>query len=148
MERETVLSSYSVKSIPGNRPEDFVTKFSKPITLDSNYEHILGLNRIINMSFSWFNVNASYNNQTIAYNSIDNGSSFRNLVFSPGVWNYRDFDAYIKQITEKDDISLTFDSTTFRVTIKLPNQVQLQGCCLTIAWSLYLRTRVAKFLNE
>ena len=67
MDREIELSSSSVKSIPGNQPEHFVTKFTKPITLGSNFEYQLGLNRIINMSYTWFNVNQSYNNQTIAY---------------------------------------------------------------------------------
>ena len=31
MEREKVLSSYSVKNIGNNNPENFVTKFTKPI---------------------------------------------------------------------------------------------------------------------
>ena len=57
MDREIVLSSYSVKEIPFNKPENFVTKFTRPIILQSNNEYQLGLNRIINMSFTWFNVN-------------------------------------------------------------------------------------------
>ena len=60
MEREIVLSSYSVKNIPGNKAKDFVTKFNKPIILNNNIQHVIGLNRIINMSFTWFNVNPSY----------------------------------------------------------------------------------------
>ena len=74
MNREIVLPSYSVKEIPGNKPENFVTKFTRPIILPSNIEYQLGLNTTINMSFTWFNVNPSYKNQTITY-SVDNGSN-------------------------------------------------------------------------
>ena len=35
MEREIVLSSYSVKNKDNNKPENFVTDFVRPITLDS-----------------------------------------------------------------------------------------------------------------
>ena len=124
MDREMVLSSYFVKKIPSNKPENFVTKFTKPIILLSNNQYQPGLNRIINMSFTWFNINLSYKNQTIAY-SINNGSNFINLTFPPGVWKYNVFDSYLKQIIKKDGISLTFNSTTFRVTIVLPTQVRL-----------------------
>ena len=108
MDREIVLSSYSVKETSFNKPENFVTKSTRPIILPSNNEYQLGLNRIINMSFTWFNVNPSYKNQAIAY-SISNGANLQNVVLPPGVWNYTDFDSYIKK-----------QLTTFRVTIKVP----------------------------
>ena len=76
------------------------------------------------MPFTWFNVNPSYKNQTIAY-SVDDGANFQGMVFPPGVWTYTDFDSYIKQITGNDEISLTFDATTFRVTIRWPDEVSL-----------------------
>ena len=131
MEREIVLSSYSVKNKSNNRPENFITRFNKPITLDSNYEYEIGLNRIINMSFTWFNLNSDYGNQLIKYSS-DNGSTFNDITFPQGVWNYTDFDAHIKEITKTGDdddptypITLEFDSTTFRVTVTLATNYQL-----------------------
>ena len=105
MDTEIVLSSYSLKEIPLINPENFVTKFTRPIILPSNYEYQLGLNRIVNMSFTWFNVNPSYKNQTIAF-SINNGTTFQDLIFPPGVWTYTDFNAYLKQIIKKDSISI------------------------------------------
>ncbi|KAL9984706.1 hypothetical protein ACROYT_G007032 [Oculina patagonica] len=49
-----------------------------------------------------------------------------------GVWNYSEFDEYIKEITKTGDddnpiypISIDFDSTTFRVTITLSQNYQL-----------------------
>ena len=64
MEREIVLSSYSVKDST-NEPEDLTTKFTQPIFLDSNHEHVIGLNRVINTSFTWFNVHPTYANQPL-----------------------------------------------------------------------------------
>ena len=131
MEREIVLSSYSVKNKESNKPENFLTRFNKPITLDSNYEYVIGLNRIINMSFTWFNVNSDYGNQLIKYSS-DNGSTFNNITFPQGVWNYTDFNEYIKEIAKTGDnddptypITISFDTTTFRVTVTLATNYQL-----------------------
>ena len=110
-----MLSSYSGKNQGKNKPEDFTTKFNENIILDSNKQHVVGLNRIINMSFTWFNVNSLYGNQLIKYSS-DNGSTFNDITFPAGVWNYTDFNEYIKNITKTDDkypITLEFDSTTF-----------------------------------
>ena len=84
------------------------------------------------MSFTWFNVNSSYNNQLIKYSS-DNGSTFKNITLQPGVWNYKDFNTYIKEITKivKDGanneypITLEFNETTFRVTVILAANYQL-----------------------
>ena len=132
MEREIVLSSYSVKNQGNNTPQSFTIKFNRPITLDSNHEYAIGLNRIINMSFTWFNVNPSYGNQLIKYSS-DNGSTFNDITFPAGVWNYSDFDEHIKDITKTGDdddnptypITLEFDTTTFRVTITLETNYKL-----------------------
>ena len=84
------------------------------------------------MSFTWFNINAGYNNQLIRFSS-DSGTNFTNITFRPGVWSYRDFDSYIKQKTVikkcgKNDeypITLAFDETTFKVTITLKTNYQI-----------------------
>ena len=85
------------------------------------------------MSFTWFNVNSSYKNQLIKYSS-DNGSTFKEITFPAGVWNYTDFNTHIRDITKivKDGaenneypITLEFDNTTFRVTITLAQNYQL-----------------------
>ena len=127
MEREIVLSSYSVKNQEGNKPEDFTTNFARTIILDNNKQYVIGLNRVINMSFTWFNVNAGYKNQLIKYSS-DNGSTFKDITLPAGVWNYTDFNTYIKNVTKTGDtypITLEFDDTTFRVTVTLAENYQL-----------------------
>ena len=131
MEREIVLSSYNNKNQGNNKPENFTTKFTNSIILDSNKEYMIGLNRIIHMSFTWYNVNDRHNNRTIKY-SDNNGTSFKTITFEPGVWNYQDFDKRIKSITRKEvsgsyryPITLTFDETTFRVIIVVATNYEL-----------------------
>ena len=133
MDREIVLSSYLVKDQGKNTPSNFITKFNRPIILDSNSQYVVGLNRIMNMSFTWYNVNPSYANQLIKYSS-DNGSTFHNITFPAGVWTYEKFNTYIKDITKivkngntPNDypITLEFDDTTFRVTVTLAKNYQL-----------------------
>lgn len=132
MEREIVLSSYNVKD-GNNRPGNFITRFDPPLMLDRNHEYVIGLNRIITMSFTWTNINPGYNNQSIKY-SKDNGSTFTNIEFSQGVWNYADISRYIGQKTvfkeegtNKDvyPIALEFDQPTLRVIIRLATNYQL-----------------------
>ena len=132
MEREIVLSSYLVNNERNNKPGNFVTKFTRPIVLVNNHEYAIGLNRIINMSFTRFNVNAGYGNKLIRFSYLS-GTNFTNISFPPGVWNYKDLNSYIKQKTVikssgKDDeypITLTFDETIFKATITLKTNYQL-----------------------
>ena len=65
-EREIVLSSFSAKT-GGNKPENFTTKFNRSIDLDPNEQYVVGLNRVINMSFTWYNINADRQNQLIKF---------------------------------------------------------------------------------
>ena len=133
MDREIILSSYDVKGEGNNTPQNFTTKFNRPIILDRNNQYAVGLNKIINMSFTWFNVNPSYANQLIKYSS-DSGSTFEEITFPAGVWNYTKFNTRIKDITKivKDGannneypITLEFNETTFRVTVMLAKNYQL-----------------------
>ena len=132
MEREIVLSSYSIQDEDNDKPENFVTEFIRPIILDSNHEYMIGLNRIINMSFTWYNINAGYNNQLIRY-SKDVGSTFTNIAFPAGVWDYTNINQHIREATvikqeNKEDeypINLEFNETTFRVTLTMKENYQL-----------------------
>ena len=139
MEREKVLSSYSVKNIGNNNPENFVIPNSQSqlkIVLDNNYVYTISLNRIINMSFTWFNINSGYKNQLIRFSS-DSGTNFTDITFPAGVWSYSDFDSFIKEktvikkgkIDDAEDkeylITLTFDDTNFKVTVTLKANYQL-----------------------
>ena len=70
MQTELTLSSYKVKNQGNNKPENFVIQFNNPIMHDNNYEYAIGLKRILNMSFTWFNVTPEYNNQLVIINIV------------------------------------------------------------------------------
>ena len=93
-EREIVLSSFSVKS-GVNKPENFTTQFLQPIFLDPNSQYVVGLNRSINMSFTWYNINAAFKNQLIRFSS-DGGKTFSDITFPAGVWDYSTINAAIE----------------------------------------------------
>ncbi|PFX12411.1 hypothetical protein AWC38_SpisGene23641 [Stylophora pistillata] len=84
--------------------------------------------RIINMSFTWFNVKSSLDNQKIKY-SKDNGSTYTEFTLPAGLRTYKNFNEYIKSQTKIDDktypITLKFDDTIFRVEIRLANNYKL-----------------------
>ena len=131
MNRQLVLSSHTVKNQSGNKPSDFTIKYSNPIILNSNQQYEIGLDRIISMSFTWFNITKELNNQKIRYSS-DNGTKWTDIIFSPGVWNYIDFDNLIKEKTKTGaannpsyPINLEFNDTIFRTIITLDKNYRL-----------------------
>ena len=131
MDRQLILSSHSVKNQNGNKPSDFTIKYTNPIILDPNRQYEIGLNRIISMSFTWFNITSELNNQKIRFSS-DSGANWKELVFNPGVWNYIDFNTFLKDNTKTGTasnivypISLEFDDTIFRTIITLAQNYQL-----------------------
>ena len=99
MDRQLILSSHSVRNKNGNKPSDFIIKYINPIILDPNRQYEIGLDRIISMSFTWFNLTKELNNQKIRYSS-DSGANWTEIIFNPGVWNYIDFDNLIKEKTK------------------------------------------------
>ena len=131
MDRQLILSSHSVKNKNSNKPSDFTIKYTNHIILDPNRQYEIGLNRIISMSFTWFNVTRELNNQKIRYSS-DGGNNWTELIFNPGVWNYVDFNNFLKDNTKTGTssnpvypISLEFDDTIFRTIITLAQNYQL-----------------------
>ena len=128
MDRQLILSSHTVKNQNGNKPGDFTIKYINPIILNPNRQYEIGLDRIISMSFTWFNVTKELNNQKIRYSS-DSGTNWTELILSPGVWNYVDFNNFLKDNTKtgtaKYPISLEFDDTIFRTIITLATNYRL-----------------------
>ena len=127
MNRQLVLSSHDVKNTNGNKPSDFTIKYTNPIILDSNKQYEIGLDRIISMCFTCFNVTKELNNKKIRY-SKDSGSTWTELTFQPGVWNYVDFNDFIKGETRTGTasnpsypITLEFNDSIFRVIITAQN---------------------------
>ena len=131
MNRQLILSSHSVKNKNSNKPSDFIIKYTNPIILNPNSRYELGLDRIVSMSFTWFNITQELNNQKIRFSS-DGGTNWTELILNPGVWNYVDFNNFIKDNTKTGTannpsfpITLEFDDTIFRTIITLARNYQL-----------------------
>ena len=132
MEQQLVLSSYnSTIHNKRNKPSDFTIKYTNPIMLETNKSYQIGLDRIISMAFTWYNITTSLNNQLIKYSS-DGGSTWTNITFPEGVWVYTDFNDFIMEKTKTGTpekpifpISIRFDNSTFRVIIELAQNYQL-----------------------
>ena len=131
MDRQLILSSHTVKNQNGNKPSDFIIKYINPIILDPNRQYEVGLDRIISMSFTWFNITRELDNQKIRYSS-DSGTNWTELILNPGVWNYVDFNNFLKENTKTGTannpsypISLEFDDTIFRTIITLATNYRL-----------------------
>jgi len=103
MEREITLSTFPLQNIGNNRPGDFPAKVSPEIDLsDKNASYYLAFNRIISMAFTWANINSGYANQKIVF-SKDGGTTFTDIDFAQGVWDYEDIDNHIKEKTKTVD---------------------------------------------
>ena len=132
MNTTLVLSSHNVnKKQTKNKPSDFTIRFNQPILLDQNKQYELGLDQIISMSFTWFNITSELNNQKIKYSS-DDGKTWKDIIFPPGTWNYVSFNDFIKQQTKIETassttypITLQFNNTTFKTTVNLATNYQL-----------------------
>ena len=131
MDRQLILSSHSVKNKNGYKPGDFTIKYTNPIILDPNRQYELGLDRIVSMSFTWFNVTKELNNQKIRFSS-DSGVNWRELLLQEGVWNYVYINDYLKDKTRTGTasnpsfpVTLEFDDTIFRTIITLAQNYQL-----------------------
>ena len=91
----------------------------------------MGLDRIVSMSFTWFNVTNELNNKKIRFSS-DSGVNWTELILNPGVWNYVDFNNFLKDNTKTGTasnpsfpVTIEFDETIFRTIITLAQNYQL-----------------------
>ena len=78
-----------------------------------------------------FNVTKELNNQKIRFSS-DSGVNWTELIFNQGVWNYVDFNNFLKENTKTGTasnpsfpVTLEFDDTIFRTIITLAQNYQL-----------------------
>ena len=130
-ERAIHISSVNRQKIGRSRPVDFIIKFDPPLKLDTTMRHELAVDRV-SMTYSWHNVNAGYNNNTIKYSPY-NSTNWKTITFVDGMYSYDDLDDYITQsIIQNGDkpspgkgINLYFVLSSYRVVIELDNQWKL-----------------------
>ena len=84
--------------------------------------------RFLGHEWMVYNINAALKNQLIKFSS-DGGETFSDITFPAGVWDYSSLNEAIQKATgkvgDKFPINLGFSLTTFRVTITLEENWQL-----------------------
>ena len=114
-----------------NVSHDFTIKFQPPIHLGSgNYK--AALNKLITMSYSWYNIDASYGNNKIRWRKKT--IKWQTLIFPNGMYDYSDINSFFQTQTGKVDpkdkeseyiFTLYFGMTIFRVVILMHGNYEL-----------------------
>jgi len=110
---------------------DFTINFQTPIYLESgNYK--AALDERITMSYSWYNIDASYGNNKIRWGK--KSEEWQTLIFPNGMYDYDDINRFLQTQTRKIDpkdkdsdyiFTLYFDYTLFRVVILMHENYEL-----------------------
>ena len=131
-ERAINISSINRQNIGRSSPQDFTIKFDPVMHLDTEMNHELAVDRV-SMTYYWHNVNSEYGNKTINY-SKDNGSNWKTITFTDGMYSYDDISDYINGVISHNDdqpssnrvgIKIYFVLSSYRVVVELGNQWQL-----------------------
>ena len=110
---------------------DFTIHFQPLIHLGSgNYK--AALNKLITMSYSWYNIDASFGNNKIRWRKKI--EEWQTLIFPNGMYGYSDINSFLQTQTGKVDpkdkdsdfiFTLYFDMTIFRVVILMHENYEL-----------------------
>ena len=141
MERAIHISSIKREKTGENRPDNFLIKFKPSLKLDPEKKRSLAVDRLT-MTYSWYNIRSSYNNNTIKY-SNDRGANWNTVTFKDGMYSYTDINDYLHQYVEKQNhhttdqsgskvfhININFVLSTYRVLISFSDnkfQFDLRG---------------------
>ena len=141
MERAIDIFSINREKTGENRPDNFLIKFNPTLKLDREMQHSLAIDRLT-MTYSWYNIRSSYNNNTIKYTN-DRGANWNTVTFKDGMYSYTDINDYLHQYMEKQNhhttdqggskvfhININFILSTYRVLISFSDdkfQLDLRG---------------------
>lgn len=130
MEKHLILSSFRAKRQADSydqKAHDFTIYLDPPLFLNPNKNYEMALDEIITMTYSWYNISASFNNNKIRYRkTIGSDTSIKDIDFPDGMYSYSDINNYIQNTTGKDGddypISVSFDLSLFKSVITMmPN---------------------------
>ena len=114
-----------------NVSHDFTIKFHPPIQLGSgNYKAVL--NRLITMSYSWYSIDAFYNNNKIRWRKKT--EAWQTLTFPNGMYDYKRINTFLQKHIGKVDpedkdsdyiFTMYFDMSIYRVVILMHENYEL-----------------------
>ena len=115
-----------------NVSHDFTIHFPYSIYLDSEKNYKAALDGLITMSYSWYNIDASFDNNKIRWRKKT--EAWQTLTFPNGMYDYKDINHFLQSHTGKVDpkdkdsdfiYNLYFDMTIYRVVILMHEDYEL-----------------------
>ena len=112
---------------------DFTIYFNPPIALDSGKNYKAALNKLITMSYSWYNIAEAYENNKLRWRK-KSSEGWKTLIFPDGMYDYNDINTFLQAQTglvDPDDeesgniFSVYFNLTIFRVIITIHKDYEL-----------------------
>jgi hypothetical protein len=120
-----VLSSLTARKYdPTNRPENFTTLFTPTLAMNQKKQYEIALVSF-QASYSWYNVRASYGNNTFSYY---NGVATVPILIPDGVYSYSDLNSLLHFIMKENgdvnfddtyNINISFNVSTFQVVLEI-----------------------------
>ena len=114
------------------KSHDFTIYFNPPIELDREKSYKAALNRLITMSYSWYNIAEAYGNNKIKWRK--NTGDWQTLTFPDGMYDYKGITSFLQSKTGFIDpndedkgriFDLYFDFTIYRVVILMAKDYEL-----------------------
>ena len=145
---------------PNQKSHDFTIRFDPPIVLDRNKNYEAALNELVTMSYSWYNIRATYGNNTLRWKKKSE-SAWKTITFPDGMFTYDDINSFMQKklgkvgATNDELFTLFFDNTICRAVIILDPSIELDlssgsfADLLGFEKQIYLqRTNVSKFVPK
>ena len=111
---------------------DFTINFNPPIQLDQQSQYKAALNRLITMSYSWYNIAEAYGNNKLKWRKKP--GAWQTLTFPDGMYDYTGINSFLQSQTgfvDPNDESkgrifdLNFNFTIYRVVISMAKDYEL-----------------------
>ena len=118
----------SVDGSVNSKSHDFTIRFNPELHLDNNKNYYVALDSIT-MSYSWYNVSSSFNNNTIKY-SHDSGRTWTQIALPNSNYSHEELSAYLQRALEtngysKTGIEIKFVLSLFEVLMTLEKKFQV-----------------------
>ena len=116
-----------------NKSHDFKIFFNPAIELDRNKNYKIALNRLMSITYSWYNVAQRYQNNTYKWRKTGE-KDWKTETIPDGVYKYSELNDIIQEQTGKVDpdkedskfiFNLCYKTTTYRVYITIQNGYEL-----------------------
>ena len=126
---------------PNAVSHDFHIRFDPPIELDQNKNWKASLNKIVSMSYSWYNVRAVYGNNTLKWKKKTD-SAWQTVTLPDGMYSYDDINSFMqKQLGKKDPaddkskelFTLFFEYSVLRSVVVLDSTIEIDFSTGTFA---------------